>query len=77
MYLTRQVRVTLGVISAIVLAFLYAPLVLVVLNSFNSSRTFAFPPNGLTLKWWRATAHSSGALDALWKIGRASCRERV
>ena len=47
------------------LAFLYVPLVLVVLNAFNKSRTFAFPPTGLTLKWWTAAANSEGALKAL------------
>ena len=47
------------------LAFLYVPLALVVLNAFNKSRTFAFPPTGLTLKWWTAAANSEGALRAL------------
>ena len=54
-----------------VLAFLYVPLVIVVLNSFNKSRTFTFPPTGFTLKWWDAAAHSEGALDALWTSVRA------
>jgi putative spermidine/putrescine transport system permease protein len=47
------------------LAFLYIPLLLVVLNSFNSSRTFGFPPAGLTLEWWQKAANSSGAMSAL------------
>ena len=51
--------------TVLVLVFLYAPLLFVVLNSFNTSRTFAFPPSGLTLSWWRAAAHNSGAWHAL------------
>ena len=47
------------------LAILYIPLLLVVLNSFNSSRTFGFPPTGLTLEWWQKAANSSGAMSAL------------
>jgi putative spermidine/putrescine transport system permease protein len=47
------------------LAFLYVPLGLVVINAFNRSRTFAFPPTGYTLRWWTAAAHSAGARDGL------------
>ena len=37
--------------TILVLVFLYTPLVLVVVNAFNSSKTFAFPPSGFTLRW--------------------------
>lgn len=71
MYLTARARLALRLFTVVALAFLYIPLVLVVLNAFNKSRTFAFPPTGLTLKWWRAAVHSEGALDALWTSVRA------
>ena len=32
-----------------VLVFLYAPLLLVVINAFNSSKTLRVPPTGFTL----------------------------
>ena len=57
---------------ALGLAVVYIPLVVVVLNSFNTSRTFGFPPSGLTLEWWRRTVDNSGARTALWtsvKVG--------
>ncbi|HJQ06976.1 MAG TPA: ABC transporter permease, partial [Nocardioides sp.] len=57
-------RIT-AVWTVLVLLFLYIPLAFVVLNSFNTSRTFAFPPTGLTVDWWKAAAHSSGAWNAL------------
>jgi putative spermidine/putrescine transport system permease protein len=65
MYLSPRLRWTLRILTWVGLAFLYIPLVLVVLNAFNRSRTFSFPPTGLTLKWWHAAANSSGALAAL------------
>jgi putative spermidine/putrescine transport system permease protein len=71
MRLSPGLRWTLRVITWVVLLFLYAPLAIVVMNSFNTSRTFAFPPTGVTLKWWHAAAHSSGALDALWTSVKA------
>jgi putative spermidine/putrescine transport system permease protein len=51
--------------TAAVLVFLYLPLLLVLLNAFNASRTFAFPPTGLTLAWWADAAGSSGMWQAL------------
>jgi ABC-type thiamine transport system ATPase subunit len=49
-----------------VLAFVYVPLALVLLNSFNASATFAFPPSGLTLRWWAAAVENAGVRDAVW-----------
>jgi putative spermidine/putrescine transport system permease protein len=51
--------------TAIALLVVYAPLALVVLNSFNSSKSFAWPPAGFTLHWWHAAARSQGARSAL------------
>ena len=48
-----------------VLVFLYAPLLLVVVNAFNSSKTFAFPPSGFTLRWWTDAWSSSGMWRSL------------
>ncbi|MEO6510347.1 MAG: ABC transporter permease [Nocardioides sp.] len=60
--LTRRV---LGLIAGLALLVIYAPLALVLLNSFNTSRTFAWPPTGLTTQWWSAAYHSQGARDAI------------
>jgi putative spermidine/putrescine transport system permease protein len=49
--------------TLLVLLFLYAPLLLVVINAFNSSRTFAFPPTDFTLAWWVHAWNS----DGMWK----------
>jgi putative spermidine/putrescine transport system permease protein len=65
MFLTARTRTVLRIIAVLGFAFLYIPLAIVILNAFNKSRTFAFPPTGLTLTWWSLAAHSSGALSAL------------
>ena len=49
--------------TVLVLVFLYAPLLLVIVNAFNSSKSFAFPPSGFTFKWWVSAAGSEG----MWK----------
>jgi putative spermidine/putrescine transport system permease protein len=71
MTLSPALRWTLRLLTMLGLAFLYVPLLLVVLNAFNSSRTFAFPPDGFTLKWWSDAANSTGARHALWTSVRA------
>ena len=72
MELPSRLRWTLRVLAWIGLAFLYVPLLLVLLNAFNKSRTFGFPPTGLTLEWWRAAWHSEGARSALGTSVRAA-----
>jgi putative spermidine/putrescine transport system permease protein len=51
--------------TALVLIFLYAPLLLIVVNAFNSSKSFAFPPSGFTLQWWVSAARSDGMWQSL------------
>lgn len=65
MELSRPLRAVLAVCTAIVLVVLYVPLLLIVVNSFNASRTFSFPPTSFTLDWWIAAGQSEGALSAL------------
>jgi putative spermidine/putrescine transport system permease protein len=65
MFLSARTRLLLRVLSAIGFAFLYVPLAIVVLNAFNRSRTFAFPPTGYTLKWWHAAAGNDAAREGL------------
>ena len=52
--------------TAVVLVVIYVPLALVLLNSFNTDRTFGWPPPGYTTRWWELAWHSQGARDALW-----------
>jgi len=62
---SRTARLVLRLVMALGLLFIYVPLLVVVINSLNRSRTFSWPPTGLTLDWWRAAAGSSGLRTAL------------
>jgi putative spermidine/putrescine transport system permease protein len=64
--LSRRARLVLAGITAVALVVVYLPLLLVVLNSFNTDPTFAWPPSGLTVHWWSVAARSDGARSALW-----------
>jgi putative spermidine/putrescine transport system permease protein len=66
MRLPGGLRVSLTVISTVVLVLIYVPLLLVLVNSFNINRTFAWPPPGYTTEWWSLAFHSTGAREALW-----------
>jgi putative spermidine/putrescine transport system permease protein len=48
------------------LAFIYVPLAIVLINSFNADRTFAWPPPSWTGQWWARAWQNQGARDALW-----------
>jgi putative spermidine/putrescine transport system permease protein len=66
MHLSRPARIVLRLATLLGFAFLYAPLVVVALMSFNKSKSFSWPPSGYTLSWWKAAWHSGGARDALY-----------
>jgi putative spermidine/putrescine transport system permease protein len=50
---------------AVGLAFIYVPLAVVLVNSFNSDRTFGWPPPGWTTQWWTRAWDNAGARTAL------------
>jgi putative spermidine/putrescine transport system permease protein len=63
--LSPAARRWLRAAAAAVLVFIWAPLLLVLLNSFNASATFAWPPPGFTLRWWRVAAANDGVRAAV------------
>jgi putative spermidine/putrescine transport system permease protein len=65
MHHTAAARWTLRLATAAVLLFLYLPLAIVVILSFNTSKSLAWPPDGFTLHWWSEAAHNTGARHAL------------
>jgi putative spermidine/putrescine transport system permease protein len=58
--------------TALTLAFIYIPLVIVGLYAFNSSRVQAWPIDGLTLNWFERAIDNPGARDALWLSVKAA-----
>jgi putative spermidine/putrescine transport system permease protein len=59
-------RWLLRLAMALGLAVIYVPLAIVLVNSFNADRTFAWPPRSLTLEWWTKAWDNEGARNALW-----------
>jgi putative spermidine/putrescine transport system permease protein len=64
MTLSPFARIALRIVLGLVLVFMYIPLVLVLLNSFNPSRIGIWPPESLTLHWWGDALENTGARDA-------------
>jgi putative spermidine/putrescine transport system permease protein len=56
----RLLRVGVGV----TLAFIYIPLIVVVIYAFNAGRTLQWPPVGLTTDWIGKALDNTGARDA-------------
>jgi putative spermidine/putrescine transport system permease protein len=65
MRISRSATLALGFISSLVLAVIYLPLVIVVINSFNKSMNMEWPPPGFTLTWWTKAFGSGGLIAAL------------
>lgn len=65
MKLSRTARTTLLSIMILGFTFIYLPLLLVVINSFNTNKSFAWPPTGFTTEWWSKAAVNEGIRDAV------------
>ncbi|MDP3209593.1 MAG: ABC transporter permease [Rhodoglobus sp.] len=65
MRLSRAARITLGSITAVILAVVYMPLMVVFVNSFSTSTSLTWPPPGFTLEWWGRAFRNAGALEGV------------
>jgi ABC-type spermidine/putrescine transport system permease subunit II len=61
----RVARVVLGGYAIAIYVFLFAPIVLLVLFSFNANRYGTFPITGWTFKWYREAFHDYQVHDAV------------
>ena len=71
MTLSRTARWLLRGGMALGLAFIYVPLAVVLINSFNADRTFAWPPADWTTEWWTRAWSNPGARHALLQSVKA------
>lgn len=53
-----------AVITLLVYLFIFAPLVIVVMTSFNAGEYVAFPPQGFSLKWYAAVFQNESFMDS-------------
>ncbi len=65
MRLSKASRGTLAVITFALLAVVYLPLGVVLINSFSTSQNLVWPPPGFTLEWWQKAFTNAGALEAI------------
>jgi putative spermidine/putrescine transport system permease protein len=69
---TRGARISLAVWSALVIAFLWIPLLVIALYAFNGSTLQGWPITDWTLHWFSVTWHNPdarGALELSVKVG--------
>ena len=62
----RVARMGLGTLTALVLVFLVAPIVIIVPLSFSSGSFFYYPLPGFSLRWYRDFFTSSFWLPSVW-----------
>ncbi len=65
MTMTKPMKWLLAAIFSLVLALIYIPLLIILVNSFNTSLTFTWPPPGFTLEWWVKAFDNEGVRSAL------------
>jgi len=72
---TRSSRISLTICSALVIAFLWIPLVIIALYAFNRSNIQGWPITSWTFHWFSVTWHNAEARSALWlsvRVGLAT-----
>jgi putative spermidine/putrescine transport system permease protein len=71
----RGTRLALRVWTALVVLFLWSPLVIIGIYAFNESQVQSWPISDFTLRWFRVAWEDEEVRDALWlsvKVGLAS-----
>ena len=67
----RSTRIALRIATAVVLAFLYLPLVVIALFAFNKSRIQVWPITEWSTKWWSTAWHNEDVRTAFANSLRA------
>lgn len=65
MKISRSAKIFLYTMMGFGFSFIYVPLLLVVINSFNKNTSFAWPPTGFTTTWWSKALVNDGVRDAV------------
>jgi putative spermidine/putrescine transport system permease protein len=63
---TRTTKLALAAFSALVIVFLWLPIVIICLYAFNSSNVQSWPIAGLSWKWFAPAIHDPNMQQALW-----------
>jgi putative spermidine/putrescine transport system permease protein len=68
---SRWGRIALGVWVALIMLFLFFPIVIIMLYAFNPSNVQSWPLDGLSTRWFSPTWHNAEMRHALWLSVRA------
>jgi putative spermidine/putrescine transport system permease protein len=61
---SRLTRYALRLVTLLILAFVYIPIALIFVYSFNAASNAAWPPAGFTLHWWGEALRNTGLQQA-------------
>jgi len=62
---SRGTKVALSIFAIIAFAFVYIPLAVVLINSFNAGQTLSWPPQGFSTQWWGRAVENEGVRNAV------------
>ena len=62
---SRGAKVVLTVFAIIAFLFVYIPIAVVLINSFNAGETLSWPPQGFSVQWWEKAFDNEGVREAL------------
>ena len=62
---SRGVKVLLSLLAMLAFGFIYIPLLVILINSFNTSKSLSWPPAGYTTQWWAKAFENEGVREAL------------
>jgi len=62
----RSQRIVFGVLAGIAIVFLIAPTIVVLLTSFTATESLRFPPQGYSLRWYKALLDADQMQAAAW-----------
>lgn len=65
MQISTKAKFGFGLFTMFGFAFIYLPLVVVVINSFNSSNSLSWPPKGFSTQWWVKMFANEGVRSAV------------
>jgi putative spermidine/putrescine transport system permease protein len=68
---SRLSRVAFAVWAALIILFLFFPILLIMLYAFNPSNVQSWPLEGLSTRWFASTWHNAEMRHALWLSVRA------
>ena len=68
---SREAKILFRIWAALIMLFLFFPIVIIVLYAFNSSNVQSWPIPGLSTKWFGSAWHNEEMRQALWLSVRA------